>query len=143
MLLAILLLGMAGTATDLLLLGHVEDTAQWIPLALILAGAGALLWNATGGRRLSAVAVQIVMVLFMASGALGVYFHFRANVEFQLEVNQTLAGTDLLWAVLRAKAPPALAPGTMVLLGLIGLAYAYRQPAMPPGDSLEENRDDA
>lgn len=143
MLLAVLLLGMTGTGIDLLLLGHFEDVAQFIPLLLILAGIAAVLWNASGHKRWSIVAVQVVMVLFIAGGALGVYFHYDANVEFQQEIDETVAGTRLLWKVLRAKTPPALAPGTMMLLGLIGLAYVYRHPAVALGDSLEENRDDA
>jgi hypothetical protein len=143
MLRAILLLGMTGTGIDLLLLGHFEDLAQLVPLLLVLAGIMAVLWNASGHKRWSIVVVQIVMVLFIAGGALGLYFHYDANVEFQQEIDESLRGTRLLWTALRAKTPPALAPATMMLLGLIGLAHVYRHPAVAPGDSLEENRDDA
>ncbi|MEO6213679.1 MAG: hypothetical protein ABIP65_08645 [Vicinamibacterales bacterium] len=143
MLLAILLLGMSGTAIELLLLDHNEDTTQLIPLVLIAAGTIAVFWNALRRGRGSVLAVQIVMVLFVAAGLLGVYFHFTANVAFQREVDPALSGSSLLWTVLQAKAPPALAPGTMVQLGLIGLAYAYRQPAVPLRNSLEENRYDS
>ena len=31
------------------------------------------------------------------------------------------------WSVIRAKAPPALAPSTLILLGLIGLVVAFRR----------------
>ncbi len=58
-------------------------------------------------------------------------------------MDPALSGSALWWKVLRAKAPPALAPGTMVQLGLIGLAYSYRQPAVPLRNSLEENRYEA
>jgi hypothetical protein len=143
MLLAILLVGMTGTAVELLLLDHYEDLTQLIPLILIATGLVVVVWNAVGRARMSVAAVQIVMVLFVASGLLGVYFHYAANVEFQLEMDPALSGSALWWKVLRAKAPPALAPGTMVQLGLIGLAYAYRQPAVPLRNSLEENRYDS
>ena len=140
LLLAILLIGMVGTAVELLLLEHDEDATQLIPLILIAAGTVAVLWNAAGRARVSVVAVQVVMALFVVSGFLGVYFHYAANVEFQREMDPALSGSALWWKVLRAKAPPALAPGTMIQLGLIGLAYAYRQPAVSLRNSLEENR---
>ena len=68
------------------------------------------------------------MVLFIASGILGMYLHYRANVEFQREVDPAIAGRELLMKAITAKTPPALAPGSMSQLGLIGLAYAYRYP---------------
>lgn len=138
-LLGILLLGMAGTTTELLLLKHDEDATQLIPLILLGAGFAAAAWNAVTRTRISLIALQILMVLFIASGVLGIVFHYQANVEFQLEVDQHLAGSKLLWAVLQAKTPPALAPAVMAQLGLIGLAYAYRYPAVARrGDAIEE-----
>ena len=138
-LLGILLLGMAGTTTELLLLQHDEDASQLIPLILLGTGFAVVAWNALTRTRLSITLLQIVMVLFVASGALGMYFHYQANLEFQLEIDQQLAGSKLLWAVLRAKTPPALSPGVMVQLGLIGLAYAFRHPAVAlRGDVIEE-----
>jgi hypothetical protein len=38
------------------------------------------------------------------------------------------SGLPLLFSVVRAKAPPAMAPATLVFLGLLGLAAAYRRP---------------
>ena len=138
-LLGILLLGMAGSTTELLLLKHREDVTQLIPLVLLGMGYVVVAWNALRRSRLSITAMQILMVLFVASGLLGVFFHYRANVEFQLEIDQQLAGSKLLWAVLQAKTPPALAPGIMAQLGLIGLAYAFRHPAVARrGDAIEE-----
>jgi hypothetical protein len=66
------------------------------------------------------------MVAFLAAGAAGIYFHYQANVEFQLETDASLRGRELLMKVLEAKVPPALAPGVMIQFGLIGLAYTYR-----------------
>ena len=141
-LLVILLLGMAGTSVELLLLGHTEDLNQLIPLILLGLGFGAVGWNMVGRSRLSLRAVQLLMLGFAVSGLLGAVFHFQANHAFQTEVDPTLTGSNLLWAIFQAKSPPALAPGTMALLGFIGLAYAYRHPAFAPGRKiLEENRD--
>ena len=66
------------------------------------------------------------MLGFVVAGLAGVYYHYRANLEFQLETDPSLAGSALLWRVLAAKAPPALAPGVMIQFGLLGLAYTYR-----------------
>lgn len=139
-LLAILLLGMAGTTAELLLLQHDEDATQLIPLLLIGAGYVVVAWTSLKRSRLSITVLQVLMVLFVASGVLGMVFHYQANVEFQLEMDPALAGSTLWWRVLQAKTPPALAPGIMAQLGLIGLAYAYRHPAVArPNASVQEN----
>ena len=142
LLLAILIFGMAGTTVELLLLRHTEDTAQLIPLGLFGAGFIAVGWNALRHSRSSVLILQLLMTLFLASGLLGMYFHYTANLEFQLEMEPGLSGSSLIWKILQAKTPPALAPGVMAQLGLIGLAYAYRHPAVPRrGVDLEENRE--
>ena len=122
----ILLLGMSGTFVELLLLGHHEDSTQLIPLFLLGLGVTAVAWSALSKSDASILAVRGVMVLFLMAGLAGVYYHYRANVEFQREGDPSIAGRALLMAVLHAKVPPALAPGIMVQLGLIGLAYTYR-----------------
>ena len=139
-LLAILLLGMAGTSVELLLLRHDEDAQQLIPLLLIAAGFAGVAWHLVRRSRLSITVLQIVMVLFVASGVLGMVFHYQANVAFQLEMDPAIAGSNLWWKVLQAKTPPALAPGVMAQLGLVGLAYAYRHPAVARRNvSIQEN----
>jgi hypothetical protein len=69
---------------------------------------------------------QSAMVLLMLSGALGAVLHYRANMEFKLEMDPSLSGLALFSSVVQATAPPALAPGNMALLGLLGLACAFR-----------------
>ena len=126
MLAGILLLGMSGTLIELLLLGHDEDRIQLIPVVALGAGVLVVCWHATTASLLSARVLRGVMLVFLVAGAAGVYYHYRANVEFQRESDPSLAGRELLWSVLRAKVPPALAPGVMVQLGLLGLVYTYR-----------------
>jgi hypothetical protein len=127
--LAVLLLAMTGSLAELLLIGHDEDLTQLIPIALI--GLGLLLagWNLVRPSALSLRALQGLMLAFLVAGGLGVYFHYQANVEFQLETEPSLAGTALLWTVLQAKSPPALSPGLMVQLGCLGLIFSWRHPA--------------
>ena len=131
-LLAILLIGMGGTTIELLLLKHVEEATQLIPLVLLGIALVAVLWHAARPSTASLMTVRLMMTLFVAAGFIGIYLHYQANVEFQLEMDKSLSGMPLLWKVLAAKAPPALAPGSMSQLGLVGLAYSYRYP-IPDG----------
>jgi hypothetical protein len=70
------------------------------------------------------------MLLMIISGAVGMYLHLQANMEFQLEMDATLTGWALLKKSVVAKSPPAMAPGAMMQLGLIGLAYTLKHPAL-------------
>lgn len=133
LLLALLAFGLVGTATDLLLIGHDEDAWQAIPLATIglaLAATAALaLTGPVASRALTIVRLfRTVMVLLILTGAVGGVLHYRANMEFKLEMDPSLSGLALFTSVIRAKAPPSMAPASLVLLGLLGLAAAYRRP---------------
>jgi hypothetical protein len=129
-LLAILLFGSVGTGTELVLIGHDEDAWQWIPIvvlgAAILASVGML---ATRHRAAPGMTrgFRAVMLLLIVSGGLGSALHYQANQEFKREMDPSLQGFALFSSVIRAKTPPSLAPGTMVLLGLIGLASTFRR----------------
>jgi hypothetical protein len=127
-LLAILIIGLVGTTIELLLLKHDEGPAQFIPFVLIGIAFVAIAWHARDRGIGSLWLFRLTMVLFIIAGMLGIYLHYRANVEFQREVDPAIAGRELLVKAMTAKTPPALAPGSMSQLGLIGLAYAYRYP---------------
>ena len=126
--------------TELLFLKHDEEATQLIPLVLIGFALVTIAWHAAQGSSASLAALQVTMVLFIAAGLLGMYLHFRANLAFQREVDPSIAGQALFWKAMTAKTPPALAPGSMSQLGLIGLAYTYaygnafrqRRPDKPP-----------
>jgi hypothetical protein len=130
LLLGILAAGMLGTALDLVLLEHYEDAWQAPPLVAIGAGLAVAGWAAAGGGGRAVLSLRIVMILFVATGALGLLVHYDGNREFQLEMDPSLAGWALFTKVIHAKAPPALAPGVMIQLGLLGLLYTYRHPAL-------------
>jgi hypothetical protein len=129
-LLFVLLVGMVGIGTELLFQQHFEDPSQLIPLVLIGVALSVILWHLLRRGPGSLRILQMTMVFFIAAGLLGMYLHYGANVEFQREVDPSLGGLDLFWKAMAAKAPPALAPGSMAQLGLIGLAYTYRHPAI-------------
>jgi hypothetical protein len=133
-LLAALVLGMVGTAIELLLLEHTEDPWQWAPIALLGLALFVLTWHGVGRGAASLRAFRGVMGLFVLSGLLGVWLHYRGNVEFELEMYPDLAGLKLFKDAMMG-ATPALAPGTMIQLGLIGLAWAFRHPVLRTGAS--------
>jgi len=130
-------LGSPGPAPSLLLLKHYDNGWQIMPLALIGLGLGALVWHRLTGTAASVRAIQIVMMLCIVSGGLGMLLHYLGNAEFELEMSPSSAGFELFKRSMTG-ATPALAPGTMTLLGLIGLVYTYPDPrpgAAPPIDS--------
>ncbi|MDF2772611.1 MAG: hypothetical protein K0S86_2105 [Geminicoccaceae bacterium] len=123
-------IGIVGTAADLLLTGHVEDAWQIAPLGLFAASALVIGWHLARGGRLSIRTHQAMMSLFILSGFIGTFLHYRANIEFEMEMYPGLAGFELFWKAIQGASPPSLAPGTMIALGLLGLMYAYRHPAL-------------
>ncbi len=123
--LGVLILGMGGLFAELALIAHYEDSAQWLPLVLLSVGLVIVILDLALARRWTQLIMQLTMVLLVAAGLLGVYFHFQGSREFQLEMDPQMGGTALMWHVLRAKSPPTLAPGSMVQLGILGLGYAY------------------
>ncbi len=123
--LIILVLGLLGTVTELVLLEHYEQPLQFVPLVLIVAALGVLWWEFRRRDVTSRRAMQIVMALFVLAGFGGFAAHFYGSAEYQLELNPDMSNWELLEKILRAKAPPLLAPGMMLQLGLLGLAYVF------------------
>ena len=114
---------------ELLLLQHTGSLWELIPLVLIGLALVILTWHAFKQQPASVRAVQGVMGLFLIAGVAGIVLHYQSSMEFKLETNAALSGWTLFWAVMSAKIPPALAPGAMIQLGLLGLAYSYQHPA--------------
>lgn len=121
-----LLLGLVGTEVELLLLEHYEDAWQLVPLVLIGMGLASVLWHTMSPRLATARSLQATMVAFLVAGGAGVYLHGRGAAEFQREIDPAQNRWTMAWKVMRAKAPPLLAPGLMVQLGLLGLLYGRR-----------------
>ncbi len=129
LLLALFAFGVAGSSVELLLLEHTEDVWQLSPLILMGLSLPAMVWLALDQRPLSVRVFQVLMFLCVASGLTGLYLHYRGNVEFELEMYPGLSGVELFWESLKG-ATPSLAPGTMLVLGLLGLLYTFRHPAL-------------
>jgi hypothetical protein len=123
--LSVLGLGLTGVGVELLLIQHYEEPWQLAPLVLVAVSLAAIVWHAAGRSRASVQGLQAAMLLCLAGGLAGVALHFRGAAEFQLEIDPSISGTALVRKVMRAKAPPVIAPGVMVQLGLLGLVYAH------------------
>jgi hypothetical protein len=120
LLLAIVMFSAGGTLTELLLLEHTEEFYQLIPVVLLgLAFLAALVLLVRPGKA-TINAFRIVMVLCLVSAAVGVYLHYLSNVEFVLERHPKLTGMGLFKEAIMGGLP-ALAPGAMAQLSLIGL----------------------
>lgn len=132
-LLLLLVAGLFGTALELLLMEHTGDWWQRIPLLLIAMALAVLVWHAGRRSAASVQALRVVMLLFLASAAAGTVLHAKGNSEFALESEPALAGWALIVEMLTG-AFPALAPGTMALLGLIGLLFTWRHPSLASGE---------
>jgi hypothetical protein len=129
LLLALIFIGIVGLEVELALLRHAESFSQWIPHVTLLIGflTTVAVYLRPGNRTLNAF--RAMMIMFLVVGALGVYFHLAGNVEFVRERYPSISGVSLLWKTLRG-ASPALAPGALTQLGLLGLVYGYKHPAL-------------
>ena len=139
-LLATLVLGLLGMGAELLLIGHFESYPQRIPLALLGLGMATAGWHAVAPKRTTVRTLQVVMTLCVVSGVVGVGLHYQGNEEFELEMYPAMQGVELVQKVLTG-ATPVLAPGSMTLLGLIGLTHAYRHPSISGGAVAPPNQE--
>ncbi len=139
--LGLVFIGIVGLEVELALLRHAESLTQWIPHVVLIIGllTTAAVYFRPGPPTLRAF--QVVMSTFLVVGSLGIYLHYRGNVEFALERDPSLNGAKLIWKALRG-ATPALAPGALAQLGLLGLLYTYKHPALDGGSAPERENVD-
>jgi hypothetical protein len=131
-LLALIVLQLVGSLIELVLLNHYEDVLQFIPLVLIALTLLLLIWHLARPQPATVRAIQMLMSAFVVAGLLGIVLHVQGAAEFQREMDPAQSTWSILQKALRAQAPPALAPGVMLQVGLLGLVYAYRHPAASP-----------
>ena len=134
--LLIFVLGTIGLGTELLLLDHFEEWRQQVPLVLLALG---LILLAARMFYQGAIILRLfrwTMLAFVLGGMVGLWFHLSSNMEFELEMHPTLSGLELLFKALSG-AMPALAPGALVQLGLVGFLYTYHHPALSQEQTKE------
>ena len=136
--LAIVTFGILGTGFELILLDHMEDNWQWVPIVLLAAGLPASIWLLLSPGFAIVRGFQVLMGLFVLSGFVGQWLHFSGNVEFELEMYPSREGLELVWEALGG-AYPTLAPGAMTLLGLLGMAACLRHPALDSRNVSPQN----
>ena len=124
-----LAIGIVGTESELLLLGHFDDWKQYTPLILLALALVVQGWYFASRSAASIRVLRVAMWLFVVSGAVGVALHLIGNIEFELEMSPGLTGWELFRESVTG-ATPVLAPGAMLQLGLIGLAWAFRHPVL-------------
>ena len=130
LLVGLFMFGLAGTITELVMLEHYEEAWMVAPLAAIgLSIVAAALHLVVDSAR-TATLLRALGVVLVALGAIGMVLHFRGSMEFQLEMDPTMSRWDLFWKVLHMKAPPTLAPGSLIQFGLLGILSTFRHPAL-------------
>lgn len=138
LILLLIAVGAVGLLTELLLLEHFEDPWQWAPVVSLVLTIIATAVVAIRPTAATLRAFQVVMIACVVFGAIGVVLHIKGNVEFELEGKPDLRGWRLYREALMG-AVPALSPGALAQLGLLGLLYAYRHPVLTsrPSSSQE------
>jgi hypothetical protein len=79
------------------------------------------------------------MTMCVLAGVVGVVLHYRGSLAFQTDMDPSLRGWALFAKVVRAKAPPTLAPGVMAQLGLLGWLYTLHHPLLTRAPRPEES----
>lgn len=138
----VLLASFVGVEVELLLVEHTEETWQIVPLGLVGAVVVVLLGRLAVPRRETIRLLQLLMVLSVVAGFVGLYLHYLGNAAFELEMSPSLAGWALFREAVKGAAPPTLAPAAMAQLGLLGLLYCHRHPLLR-GTGPDAVRDDA
>jgi hypothetical protein len=129
-LLAVLVFELVGALVELLLLRHFEDLLQWAPLVLIVLALLLVAWHVARPQPASVRTLQVTMGAFVLAGMVGIGAHLQGAAEFQLEMDPSQPRWSVFKKALQAQAPPALAPGVMLQMGLLGLIYTYRYSSM-------------
>jgi hypothetical protein len=134
----VLVVSLIGTTAELLMLDHRETFTQWIPYGVFGVGILATAAVAIKPNALTLNVLRLAMLLLVATGVVGLYFHYRGNVAFELEMSPALRGWALIKGALTG-ATPTLAPGAMSQIGLLGLLFTYRHPALTqPGSATRQ-----
>jgi hypothetical protein len=124
------LFALLGVIVELILLQHDEEWRQWLPIGVAAVTALLLVSQLVRPSAGGVLMLRVSAVVLLVSGVLGVYFHYQGNLEFQMEIDAAQHGWALMKKILEAKAPPALAPGVLVQLGVLTLIYTYRHPEL-------------
>jgi hypothetical protein len=138
LILVILAIGVLGMLGELLLMRHYRHDSQWIAVALtLLTGACATVLALLTGACATVLAfnpnarmlraVQLALLLVVLGSAFGVLEHLKVNYEVAAATDPALNAVSLVWEAFKGRSP-ALAPGALAQLGLLGLLFTFRHP---------------
>lgn len=113
---------MFGTMLELYLLNHYEGLQQLIPLLCIAASLLMVVILLVQRTNLLIGLFKLILVITALSGFYGTFLHLQANYEFEQEMQPTASGWSLFFESLSG-ALPTFAPGSMIVLALIGYSY--------------------
>ena len=111
-----------GLSIELYLLEHYEGILQFIPIICVSLGLILSLILFKFHNTTIQILFHISLILMVASGLAGIFLHLKANYEFEKEIRPSINGIDLFMESLSG-ALPSLAPGSLILLALIGYSY--------------------
>ena len=111
-----------GLSIELYLLEHYEGIVQFIPIICVSLGLILSLILFKFRNASIQILFHISLILMVASGLAGIFLHLKANYEFEKEIRPSINGMDLFMESLSG-ALPSLAPGSLILLALIGYSY--------------------
>ena len=111
----VFIISVIGLCAELLFIGHHEGFWQYIPLVLL--GFGLFLFILRTYWSVAEKLFKTVPLLFIVAGFLGIFFHLRSNVAFELEMYPNISGWTLIKKTVTG-ALPILAPGGLIPLGL-------------------------
>ena len=120
----LLLLGLVGLEVELLMLKHTDGVWQVVPLVLLGLGLLIALWYRKARSTAAVKGLSSAMVLFIVSGAVGTFLHYKGNVSYEQDSNPGISGRELYIAAVQGSTP-TLAPGAMVQLGVLGLILTF------------------
>jgi hypothetical protein len=132
LLLFIITAGLLATEVELLLLGHLKPVLQAFPVLLIFLALAMVVWHVKSGNTTSVRIFQGTMFLCVITGIVGTLIHYIFDIAWTATKDPTLHGFALYKTALGSQAPP-VAPAVMVQLGLLGLLYTFRHPALDVG----------
>lgn len=113
---------MLGTLLELYLLNHFEDWLQFIPFVCIFASAIMMIVLMLKQSEIIQKLFVFLMIATAMCGMYGIYLHLSVNFQFEQEMTPSHSNWDLFVESLSG-AIPTLAPGSLIVLALIGYSY--------------------
>jgi len=114
---------------ELILLGHTQSVAQWIPFVACFFGLVASGWVVVDPVPARLRGARLLSRLIVLSGMVGAFMHLRANLLLQLEIRPNETWSEAMWPALQGSAA-FLAPGILILGALLVLGATYDHPVL-------------